>query len=100
MRDLHPTHPRAYGFAEAVPLPEALAAVEVGRAEAADPEPFAPWPSVSVVIPLYGGEEDVRACLASLEGCRDLLREVVVVDDLSPDGAAGVVEREFPGRRF
>ena len=30
----------------------------------------------------------LRACLASLEGCRDLWDEVIVVDNASPDDAA------------
>jgi O-antigen biosynthesis protein len=42
---------------------------------------------VSVVIPLHGGREDLRACLDSLAHCQDLLHEVIVVDDASPDDA-------------
>lgn len=95
MRDLHPTHPPCYGFAERIEVPEELKDVDSERPPNADPEPFPGWPSVSVVIPLYGGEEDIRHCLKSLENCRDLLAEVVVVDDVSPDAAASGVG-EFP----
>ncbi len=100
MRDLHPTHPPFYGSAERIPLPEALAECRDDLPELGDPPIPERWPAVSVVIPLYGGEEDVRNCLRSLEGCRDLLRETVVVDDRSPDGAAEAVEREFPWARL
>ncbi|MBM3493757.1 MAG: glycosyltransferase [Armatimonadetes bacterium] len=50
---------------------------------------------VSVVIPLHGGEDDIRGCLESLTACADLLRDIVVVDNASPDGAADVAE-SFP----
>ena len=43
---------------------------------------------LSVVIPLHGGVEDITACLESLRACRDLLHEVIVVDNASTDGAA------------
>jgi O-antigen biosynthesis protein len=42
---------------------------------------------VSVVIPVHGGWEDLRACLDSLVACQDLLEEIQVVDDASPDDA-------------
>jgi GT2 family glycosyltransferase len=44
----------------------------------------------SIVIPLHGGPEEIRACLDSLERCRDELHEVIVVDDVSPDDAPEV----------
>jgi GT2 family glycosyltransferase len=79
MRDLHPTHPTFYGFAERIPEPREKEARE-----------FDPNASTSVVIPLYGGEQDIHACLSGLSDCLDLLSEVVVVDDASPDAAAEV----------
>ncbi len=90
MRHLHPTHPAAYGWIERIELPEALRTV--GLESAPRPELSRPpsFPSVSVCIPLYGGEEDIRLCLESLERCRDLLHEVIVVDNASPDGAAEI----------
>jgi len=89
---LHPTHPDAYGFAERIELPEVLRGCRDDQPVLGDPPPPARWPTVSVVVPLYGGEEDLRLCLESLRACGDLLHETIVVDDVSPDGAAGVAE--------
>ncbi|MCW5944047.1 MAG: glycosyltransferase [Fimbriimonadaceae bacterium] len=102
MRQIHPTHPEAYGWAERRKVPEILASCWTQyRAHHGDSDPLHPpcvehtegWPSVSVVIPLYGGPDDIERCLDSLGSCRDLLHEVIVVDDASPDDAASVVER-------
>ncbi len=90
MRDLHPTHPKAYGFAERIEIPKALSGVWDERPVATSPEIPKSWPKVSIVIPLHGGEEDIKACLESLDKCQDLLHETIVVDDVSPDGAARV----------
>lgn len=92
LRDLHPTHPRAFAQVERIGFPEILKDVDPGRQVALVPVAPADWPSVSVVIPLFGGEEDIAACLESLEGFGDLLYETIVVDDLSPDGAADIAE--------
>ena len=94
MHNLHPTHPTAYGYAERIQIPEVLQGVWDEREIAMNPEPIANWPKVSIVIPLHGGEEDIRGCLASLEASQDLLHEVIVVDDVSPDGA-GAVAKSF-----
>jgi len=91
MRELHPTHPPAYGFAERIPVPEILKSAVEGVSEP-DPEIPPGWPTVSVVIPLYGGAQDIRLCLESLKASADLLHEIIVVDDRSPDDAAEVVE--------
>jgi len=48
--------------------------------------------ALAVVIPLHGGTEDILGCLQSLRASADLLAEVVVVDNASPDGAAEAVE--------
>ncbi|MCL4256882.1 MAG: glycosyltransferase, partial [Anaerolineae bacterium] len=56
------------------------------------PSKVEPWPSVSVVIPLYGGPNEIETCLAMLADSADLLSEVVVVDDRSPDEAPEVVK--------
>jgi len=92
MRDLHPTHPHCYGFAERIELPEILKGAFDNLPVNQDPEVPANWPTLSVVIPLHGGSEDIRKCLASLEKCQDLCHEVIVVDDVSPDEAASVVQ--------
>lgn len=88
MRNLHPTHPGAYGFIEAIEAPRALldAGVEPpARERLALP---ARWPSVSIVIPLHGGEADIERCLEAMTEYPSLLHEVIVVDNASPDGAA------------
>ena len=92
MRNLHPTHPPFYGFTERIPVPEILQGVVFESKGHIAPERPKKWPKVSVVIPLYGGLEDIRNCLVSLENCSDLLHEVIVVDDKSPDEAASVAK--------
>jgi GT2 family glycosyltransferase/tetratricopeptide (TPR) repeat protein len=94
LRDLHPTHPQAYGSAERIPIPEVLKDAWNEGPSATDPDVPKNWPTVSVIIPLYGGEEDIRLCLDSLEKCGDLLHEIIIVDDCSPDDAPSVV-KEF-----
>lgn len=104
MQSLHPTHPHAYGFAERCPVPEVLGPAWKSYVEGcggSDPlHPARPpvaetWPSISVIIPLYGGPDDLRLCLSSLRECEDLLHEVIVIDDCSPDQAPEIVT-EFP----
>ena len=90
VRDLHPTHPPAYKQIEHIAVPEVLAGIPLE-----EQEPIVAsidWPTVSVVIPLYGGEQDIQLCLESLALLKDLIHEVVVVDDVSPDSAASVAE--------
>lgn len=94
MRNLHPTHPHAYGFAEHIDPPEILKGlrpVPVTLNLNGHPH-LNSLPKVSVVIPLHGGSEDIRQCLSSLEKCIDLLHEVFVVDNGSPDNAAQVAQ--------
>jgi len=104
LRDFHPTHPPCYRHAERIHVPEVLRPAWEAYLEASgggDPlrhpelEPLKAWPKISVIIPLYGGEEDIRACLTSLGRFNELLHEVLVIDDASPDDAAAVVG-EFP----
>lgn len=95
MRNLHPTHPAAYGCTERIHVPEILEDATDEQAQIIHLNghiSLRQWPPISVVIPLHGGEEDILGCLDSLEKCRDLLHEVVVVDNASPDGAAEVAE--------
>ncbi len=87
---LHPTHPAAYGWAERIPVPQVLAGID-STTRATEMNRPSNWPTISVVIPLYGGEDEIRLCLRSLESCADLLSEVIVVDDRSPDNAAAIV---------
>src|SRR4051812_11888207 len=54
-------------------------------------------PVVSVCIANWNCKELLRGCLRSLTPGRQRIRlEVIVVDNASSDGAADVVEREFP----
>ncbi|HLK14140.1 MAG TPA: glycosyltransferase, partial [Fimbriimonadaceae bacterium] len=88
IRQLHPTHPAVYGAVCQVVPPKELEHLPRWRENVV--EPPANWPKVSVVIPLYGGPDELRQCLDSLAKCRDLLHETIVVDDASPDDAAAV----------
>jgi GT2 family glycosyltransferase len=55
-------------------------------------------PEVSVCVVNWNCKEYLRRCLASLTNNRQGVRfEVVVVDNGSTDGAADMVEAEFPG---
>ena len=91
MRDLHPTHPQAYGITERIDIPEILEGVWDERPVAGThpPKP-SKWPSVSIVIPLHGGEEEIRMCLESLKASKDLIHETIVVDDASTDNSAKI----------
>lgn len=60
-------------------------------------------PRLSVVVPVWNRAELVGACLRSVErAAREVGEELelVVVDDASSDGAAELVEREFPAARL
>jgi len=86
MRELHPTRPSAYDHAVRIEPPPALSLIsEPTRKEICFD---GPWPKISVIIPLYGGEDDIKACLDALQALQAHLHEVIVVDDKSPDRAA------------
>ncbi len=55
---------------------------------------------VSVIIPNYKGAELIRPCLDSLreQTFKDL--EIIVSDNLSDDGSADIVEKEYPEVRL
>lgn len=56
---------------------------------------------LSVTICSWNTQDDLRACLASLEAVRDEASfEVIVVDNNSEDGSPDMVEREFPWVRL
>lgn len=82
LRNLHPTHPANYGFAERIPIPDVLKAVGVEPIEREFEEPSAK--PCSVVIPAFGEQDALDACLKSLAACGELVKEIVVVDDASP----------------
>ncbi|MBX3110289.1 MAG: glycosyltransferase [Fimbriimonadaceae bacterium] len=82
LRNLHPTHPANYGFAERIPLPDVLKAVGIKPVDREIEEPSVK--PCSVVIPAYGEQEALDACLESLVACGELVKEIVVIDDASP----------------
>ena len=49
-------------------------------------------PFISIIIPVFNMEEGIRHCLESVAGQASEDVEVVVVDDGSTDGSAGVIE--------
>jgi GT2 family glycosyltransferase len=52
-------------------------------------------PKLSVIIVSYNTRDDLRACLESLRAV-NLPLEIIVVDNASTDGSAGIVRAEFP----
>src|SRR6185436_1237758 len=99
LENLNPETPSGYQSASHIPVPDILLPVwrdyRVLAAADAAKSVGQTLPSVSVVIPLYGGERDIATCLTSLEDSLDLLHEVIVVDDCSSDKAVEVT-RQFP----
>src|SRR5258706_1833610 len=52
--------------------------------------------TIDVVVPVYRGEAETRACLESVLGARTLAaREVVVIDDASPEPAVSAWLRQL-----
>jgi len=93
LRDIHPTHPQAYGFAERIEVPEILRRRDEQAPVFLHPKPDK-WPAVSVVIPVLNNLEDIRLCLESLHNIRDLVHEVVVIDN-----GSGTPTEEFLKRQ-
>jgi hypothetical protein len=88
--DLHPTHPHCYSYAQRISVPPELQDCWDERPHPAEPDRGHLWPAVSIVIPLYGGSDDISACLVGVRNCQDLIGQTIVVDDDSPDDAADV----------
>ena len=57
-------------------------------------------PRLAIVIPTWNRKELLAACLASLEAQTFQDFEVIVVDDGSTDGTAGLIELEYPTVRL
>lgn len=56
---------------------------------------------VSVTICSWNTQDDLRACLQSLDAVRDEVPfEVIVIDNASKDGSPDMVEKEFPWVRL
>ena len=82
--NLHPTVPHVYARVEMVEPKPSLHELVHAYEDPLDQIP----PGISVVIPLYGGREDLARCLASLDRFSDQLHEVIVVDDCSEDDSS------------
>ena len=54
------------------------------------------WPHVVIVIPTWNRRDDLRQCLASVQGLAYPNAQVLVVDNASTDGSAAMVRAEFP----
>lgn len=55
----------------------------------------------SVIIPVWNGEAVIEACLAALYAhSGDRLREVIGVDNASPDRSAAIIQERFPQTRL
>ncbi|HEY3783569.1 MAG TPA: glycosyltransferase [Fimbriimonadaceae bacterium] len=92
LRDLHPTHPASYHMAERIDVPPLIKRCWNKYPVAEEPTVLSGWPMISIVIPLYRGAEWIIKCLESLKVSSDLIHEVIVVDDCSPDDAWKPVE--------
>ncbi|MBK4218124.1 glycosyltransferase [Paracoccus caeni] len=56
------------------------------------PETVSPEPLLSIVIPIHGVERYVAECLASIQRQSFQDYEVILVDDVSPDRSAEIIE--------
>lgn len=64
-------------------------------------QPGPPTPTISVIVVSYNTRELTLACLRSLDAQTPReLYELIVVDNLSSDGSADAIEREFPWARL
>lgn len=63
-------------------------------------DPAAPVPEVSVIVVNWNAREVLRGCLASIAVETRAPHEVIVIDNASADGSAGMVAAEFPGVRL
>ncbi|HMS56853.1 MAG TPA: glycosyltransferase [Fimbriimonadaceae bacterium] len=91
--NLHPTHPESYRFVEHISPPTILGGEASEAVTNNELWPEGLDPKVSICIPLYGGEGFIEQTLDALERCRDLIHDVVIVDNASPDAAATLVEK-------
>jgi glycosyltransferase involved in cell wall biosynthesis len=51
---------------------------------------------ISVILPVYNGEKYIREALRSVQEQEAAALEILVIDDGSTDGIAGILAREFP----
>lgn len=62
--------------------------------------PSREWPPFSVIVCTRDGRERITSCLRSLKDLRGPQYEVIVVDDGSSDGTAGLIREHFPEVRL
>ncbi|MBS1719857.1 MAG: glycosyltransferase [Armatimonadetes bacterium] len=102
LTDVHPTHPAAYKTIIATKLHPDLEEAGIVPTPAPAFDLPAIWPKISVIIPVYGGQDDLDDCLRSLKDCAGLFSELIVVDDASPEpvsatSATQLIRRETNG---
>ena len=52
--------------------------------------------SISVIILNWNGKQDTLSCLQSLEDCREISFDTIVVDNGSTDGSQEAIKKRFP----
>lgn len=56
--------------------------------------------SASIIIPLWNGRKYIETCLAAVQAQEYAPLEVIVVDNASDDGSAGLIAEKFPWARL
>jgi GT2 family glycosyltransferase len=59
-----------------------------------------PAPGVSIIIVNWNTRDLLRGCIASVLAETQTPHEIIVIDNASSDGSAGIVAAEFPGVRL
>lgn len=85
LRNLHPTHPSAYDRAEPADQSGWLRALGIQPTDRGDDFHLPSGDKVSIIIPAYGQQGLLDACLASLRSIAGFSPEIIVIDDASPD---------------
>jgi len=79
LRNLHPTHPGAYQFAEHKLPPQEIA--EILGLESPEGEREYSVSDIGVIIPTFNGQDQLNDCLKSLIRSEVRPREIIVVDN-------------------
>ena len=48
---------------------------------------------ISIIIPVYNGEKTLKACLESIFACKEIIYEVILIDDGSNDNTLSIAEK-------
>ncbi|WP_022708562.1 glycosyltransferase [Paracoccus zeaxanthinifaciens] len=73
-------------------IEDVLDFIETNRPVRPSPQEVQDIPDVSIVIPVYGVERYVAECLGSIQRQSMQNFEVILIDDVSPDRSADIVE--------